>query len=604
MCEERDAAKVTTASCVTAYNAGGECTQICRFTNLYYGTFEPEDADQQSQVEDYGSPLVAHVINELDPSFPHERVSRIQDFHRPRVHIHEDVAAFRAHLAKVKERLHLHRPTQVISNLTTPLLFAYIGNVGHLLYDNLYPAFVSLQQFGIASKRFNILQYGLLDEEDAFIHTIPMLKTFGGGNHYFSDSRSGQICNIFAGNRTCPGSLSRFQDIVVGYGRTRDEYDMNANFSLAGGKGIFNSIREFRKEVYRRFDVPLPLMRKNSAEKRNNSLRGIIVQSESTYRIEKEEAQQTIDLAKSFGIELRYVAWTDPNTWFLGIEPGLKYNHEFSAVDRFRAHLQIIRDTDIHISGPGTTFMYQQFMPDGSVVINLGHLYRGYPFMDEFMAEGTSYLRAMYARLPGDYQTPSRPHHIALLAAKARQYILNNGGFRTDFAPAGINLSPITSLLKTYIHLVVPALPHLTPLRTMDEFRCIDFYNIDTFAMRPCPKEKIRTEICEEETCKEPCIESREEIRYGVDPTACKPRNPCLMAALAIDFERHLSCSDCEFVNLTAFGDANEASARVALENHKKLSNTGRLRQQQQQLQQQYYPYQCRNGSNVMLDIV
>jgi hypothetical protein len=43
--------------------------------------------------------------------------------------------------------------------------------------------------------------------------------------------------------------------------------------------------------------------------------------------------------------------------------------------------------------------MYQQLMPDGSVLVNLGGR-NG--FMDEFMAEGAPHLRALYAQLAGE----------------------------------------------------------------------------------------------------------------------------------------------------------------------------------------------------------
>ncbi|CAF4726185.1 unnamed protein product, partial [Rotaria sp. Silwood2] len=60
---------------------------------------------------------------------------------------------------------------------------------------------------------------------------------------------------------------------------------------------------------------------------------------------------------------------------------------------------------DIQIIAPGTGAMYQSFVPDGSVVINVGGLISSTPqdqnitytaYMEQYMASGAPYLKALY----------------------------------------------------------------------------------------------------------------------------------------------------------------------------------------------------------------
>ena len=167
------------------------------------------------------------------------------------------------------------------------------------------------------------------------------------------------------------------------------------------------------------------------------------------------------------------------------------------------------------ISGPGTTMMYQQFLRDGSVVVNLGGN-KGY--MDEFIAEGASYLRALYARMP---------LHDALhggvvvreLAMQARDLVFKGGGFAMP-TPCGLNLSPTATMLKTYAHLIHPDIDPLTPLTHIEGMACVGMSFMDSFTFT-----------------KSPLAEQYKKT--------CQPTNPCLMNALGEDYNhqdpKHMS---------------------------------------------------------------
>jgi len=71
----------------------------------------------------------------------------------------------------------------------------------------------------------------------------------------------------------------------------------------------------------------------------------------------------------------------------------------------FIAQLRVLRNMDIHITGPGTGQMYQTFLSDGSVNINLGGMnpWRkentsiAYPsFLEQYVTAGTPYIKGLY----------------------------------------------------------------------------------------------------------------------------------------------------------------------------------------------------------------
>jgi hypothetical protein len=71
----------------------------------------------------------------------------------------------------------------------------------------------------------------------------------------------------------------------------------------------------------------------------------------------------------------------------------------------FIAQLRILRETDIAVTGPGTGQMYQTFLPDGSVNINLGGMnpYQKettpiayLSFLEQYVTAGTPYIKGLY----------------------------------------------------------------------------------------------------------------------------------------------------------------------------------------------------------------
>merc|ERR1719454_2151277 len=65
-----------------------------------------------------------------------------------------------------------------------------------------------------------------------------------------------------------------------------------------------------------------------------------------------------------------------------------------------RAQLKLLRRTGVHVSSIGNAQMYQIFLADGSVHVNLGAVQinqQAFPlFMEQQLANGAPYIRAIY----------------------------------------------------------------------------------------------------------------------------------------------------------------------------------------------------------------
>ena len=161
---------------------------------------------------------------------------------------------------------------------------------------------------------------------------------------------------------------------------------------------------------------------------------------------------------------------------------------------------------------------YQQLLPDGSVVINLGDKTHG-SYMDEFMTEGSEFLRAIYAR---DFSKAGAGAGAGLLVARARDLILEDGGFEIP-VPTGLNLSPALSVLKAYAHITQgPSLGALTPFSRLDELGCIQFATMNSFTGR----------IGRGSWFNNGNLEGPKNDATWLISKQCHPKNPCLMVAL------------------------------------------------------------------------
>jgi hypothetical protein len=89
---------------------------------------------------------------------------------------------------------------------------------------------------------------------------------------------------------------------------------------------------------------------------------------------------------------------------------------------------------DIHITGPGTGQLFQTFLPDGSVTINLGGV--GWythenkrtafaSFMEEYVAAGTPYIKGLYYPINDRWKGIKKNEVIDLIEEAAK--LISNG---------------------------------------------------------------------------------------------------------------------------------------------------------------------------------
>lgn len=263
--------------------------------------------------------------------------------------------------------------------------------------------------------------------------------------------------------------------------QTVQKTDINVNYTLGAARAL-DAARAFRDRIYKFLDVQPAKHRSKSNEDRSTTQPMQAILIEGGHMPVGAFAEEAVQICAGYGIELKPMSWTD-STLFPTTEESL---YTAPGVSTFRQHLQLLRNTDIHISGPGTTMMYQQFLPDGSVIVNLGDIDTGNT-MDEYMAEGAPHLRALYA-IPHPGIVP-KAEHVAALAVQARNLIL--GGF-TMPSPPGSNLSPSGAVLKAYLHLESGlAVDPLMPVREVEEFRCQPGVSIALDSslklLSPCP---------------------------------------------------------------------------------------------------------------------
>eukprot|EP00747_Dinoflagellata_sp_TGD_P044342 gnl/TRDRNA2_/TRDRNA2_143213_c1_seq4.p1 gnl/TRDRNA2_/TRDRNA2_143213_c1~~gnl/TRDRNA2_/TRDRNA2_143213_c1_seq4.p1 ORF type:complete len:305 (+),score=32.21 gnl/TRDRNA2_/TRDRNA2_143213_c1_seq4:62-916(+) len=210
-----------------------------------------------------------------------------------------------------------------------------------------------------------------------------------------------------------------------------------------------DAARHFRARLYKSFGLEPPHTRHRSSDFRQPKvpLQALLIDGGRHAMGEFFEA--AAHLSKVHGITFKRISWANHT----GMQSG---------ADFFREHLQFLSQTDIHISGPGTTLMYQQLLQDGSVVVNLGagdaESGKLINFGDEYMAEGAPYLRALYAlrktpkRAGRTGYTKAEGKHVAELALFAKKLIQD--GFSIPTEP-GSNLSPHAAVVKAYAHLSV-----------------------------------------------------------------------------------------------------------------------------------------------------
>jgi hypothetical protein len=149
--------------------------------------------------------------------------------------------------------------------------------------------------------------------------------------------------------------------------------------------------------------------------------------------------------------------------------------------NKFVAQLKIVRRMDIHITGPGTGQMYQTFLSDGSVNVNLGGISeetlkntgQHYPsYMEQHMTSGTPYIKGLYYPI-NERATGIKKDEVIKLIRQAGQLILEGFSLpvnpRENLAPDGQLFVEMCERDKNFCSLVTTRSPDR-------EGACIDLW--------------------------------------------------------------------------------------------------------------------------------
>ncbi|CAF1112880.1 unnamed protein product [Rotaria sp. Silwood1] len=342
-----------------------------------------------------------------------------------------------------------------------PSVTLYFGqpwhdNIGHALFDGLYSAYVALIRFPPRHLHpFRILA-GVSDCKVCWSEDV--YSRFGGLG----------LIKINVLTNMSKGNWFMFEELVMGSG-TFCQRCTQPNLQLPGGVEL-DASRLFRGRMYQQHGLVHPIVRRKSSSEGRTSrdvLQAYIIDNKRFTSNDRKEINDAINEINN--CTNLYLNKTIKLQWPLVRVSYLFYNkvraRTLSSIrvnatptdsrspiyelieNNFIAQLKLLRQMDIHITGPGTGQMYQTFLSDGSVTINLGGIKpRGLEnsteaytsYLEQHMTSGTPYIKGLY------YPINERPNgikkdEIVKLIRQASQLILE--GFSLPVNPRD-NLAP------------------------------------------------------------------------------------------------------------------------------------------------------------------
>lgn len=346
-----------------------------------------------------------------------------------------------------------------IKNEINPIVFPdstvyfdqpWLTNIGHALFDGLYPAFVALIRFPPRHLQpFRIL----LSNSDR----IPYSQFVKDVYQRFSGL--GMINSTIL-DKISDKQWVAFEDIVIGSGDLCQRC-LQSNFQLPGGIQLNASIL-FRNRMFKQYGFNSSSSLKSTNDSQQRILNGYIIDNKRYSNKDRQEIhlaiehinqytqlkllqyQHNLTLLESPLLRLNYVYYPLISLHENG---SLQLNHFQNHSNGMFSHLLLIDQTDIHITGPGTGQFYQTFLRPGSVHINLGGISYVNPndtntnytsFLEQYLTSGTPYIKAIY--YPINQRTRGIEKHLLIhLIKQAARIVLQ--GFSIPVNPEQ-NLAP------------------------------------------------------------------------------------------------------------------------------------------------------------------
>ncbi|CAF1439124.1 unnamed protein product [Rotaria sordida] len=363
-------------------------------------------------------------------------------------------------------------------------------NIGHALFDGLYPAFVALIRFS-----------------PRHLHPFRILAGIDNCNTCWSEdiySRFGGLGILKQSvlNKISNGHWFMFEELVMGSG-TLCQRCTQSNLQLPGGVELDGS-RLFRDRIYQQHGLIHPIIRhKSSSEKRtpHDLLLAYIIDNKRFTSNDRKEINDAINEINNYTDS--FLNNTSKLQWPLVRVSYLFYNQlraqNLSSIqinatptdsrspiyelieNNFIAQLKILRQMDIHITGPDTGQMYQTFLSDGSITINLGGIrpwglentekaYSSY--LEQHMTSGTPYIKGLYYPI-NERQKGIKKDEVIKLIRQASKLILEGFSLPVN---AHDNLAPDGQLFVEMCEKDKEFCSLVTTRTSNRNFACLDFW--------------------------------------------------------------------------------------------------------------------------------
>ena len=381
-------------------------TQGCLYHNIYFIMGEPVL---------YFSNLSSILSNDNNGNFDTmKNRDAFFDHFRPKslvFHSAEDLC--RSHCIK------FYDDTNVLGDL-------WLSNIGHALFDSVYAIFTGLiENNGMHTLPFRMINIRINKDNAPWIqnvvNTIAPLGLVSGSDFFHQEGFD---------------MIHIKKLLVPNYARCLMCESSGEFYGMAMGYEL-DAFRLLRQHIFERFLLLSPPRLK----KPHGSLNAIAVQNK------RFSSRDCLTIVSAFeyvfpNISGRFVDW--------------------SKVGGFRAQLEVISDTQIHLSAPGTGMMYQTFLPDGAIHVNLGNcalnifqtsvwgallslIYPDYSkispgYMDQCMVASTPYHRALYYPI-ADACGSDGMTRDGLVSLMIEASVIYDSEFEIP-VPRGINLSP------------------------------------------------------------------------------------------------------------------------------------------------------------------
>jgi hypothetical protein len=209
----------------------------------------------------------------------------------------------------------------------------WYGNIGHGLFDVLYPIYLSLLKFGYVDEPFTFLSLDWGWRQNMMYNTIKA----------FTKQDLLEYPNLEK------NKVYHFETLIAGTDNAGNRVQ-NKEIFIYGKE--WDGLYQFKKRIFKIHNI--------SIDKPINSVPKVIIVNNK--RFNKQDLQVIHDVIKNMSAvcDIKFVDWySDYN----------KQGHP-----KFVDQMRFFQDVDIQVTAPGTAMMYTPLLKKGAVNINIGYI--------------------------------------------------------------------------------------------------------------------------------------------------------------------------------------------------------------------------------------